>query len=101
MKWPIPEPILASEVGYFCSDISDELVPLSYLKPRLNMCIFELWQRERGEYSENNLHILPKLTDRLTSRWTALSRLHIGHSDVTQLFLLKGQAPLFCLQSKL
>ena len=59
----------------------------------------ELWQREWDEYHENKLHtILPKLNERRPSRCltrreetaSSLSRLHIGHSHVTQLFLLKG-----------
>ena len=28
---------------------------------------------------------------------TALSRLHVGHSHVTQSFLLKGEVPPFCI----
>ena len=44
--------------------------------------------------------ILPKLTERLPScltrrEETVLSRLHIGHSHVTHLFLLKGEKPPF------
>ena len=53
---------------------------------------------------KNKFHkILPKLTDRLPSlcltrrKETALSRLRIGHSHVTQLFLLKGEGPPFCV----
>ena len=81
-------------------DISDEFTPFSDLKPRLDNYIFELWQREwdQYQYPRNKLHkILPKLTDRLRSRCltrreeTALSRLHIGHSHVTHLFLLKEE----------
>ena len=75
------------------------MLPLMALSP---MNSFELWQREWGEYLENKFEkILPKLTDRLPSRCltrreeTALSRLHIGHSHVTGLFLLKGEGLLF------
>ena len=49
-------------------DISDEFIPFSDVKPRLNN-IFELWQRDWDAYPWNKLHkILPKLTDRLPSR---------------------------------
>ena len=41
-------------------DISDELIPFSDLKPRLNNSIFLLGQREWDEYPQNKLHkILP------------------------------------------
>ena len=76
----------------------------SDLKPRLNNYVFALWQRQWDEYPGNKLHkILPKLADRLPSRCftrreeTALSRLHIGHSHVTHLFLLKGEEPPSCV----
>ena len=81
-------------------DIPDEFITISDPKPRLNNYIFELWQREWHEYPKNKLHkIVSTLTDRLPSRClirreeTALSRLHVGHSRVTHLFLLKGESP--------
>ena len=71
-------------------DISDDLIPFSDLKPRLNNYIFELWQREWDVYPRNKLHnIFPKLADCLPSRClsireeTALSRL--GYMLVTHM----------------
>ena len=36
-------------------DISDELIPFSDFKARLNNYIFDLWQREWDEYPRNKL----------------------------------------------
>ena len=48
-------------LGYALDDISDEFIPFSDLKPRLNNYIFELCQHEWAEYPETKLHqILPK-----------------------------------------
>ena len=37
-------------------NISDELIPFSDLKSRVNKCVLELWQSEWDEFPENNLH---------------------------------------------
>ena len=37
-------------------DISDEFIPFSDFKPRLNNYIFELWQPEWDEYPKHKLH---------------------------------------------
>ena len=86
-------------------DISDEFIPFSDLKPRLNNYIFELWQREWDEYPRNKLHkILPKLTDRLPcpsrclTRWeeTALCRLHVS-LICNSFILVEGRVQPFCV----
>ena len=44
-------------------DISDELIPFSDLKSRVNKYLLELRQSEWDEFPENKLHrIFPKLT---------------------------------------
>ena len=69
------------------SDISDELIPFSDLKPRLNKYILDLWQTEWDDYPHNKLYkTFSKLKECVTPRCsnrreeTVLSRLHIGHS---------------------
>ena len=50
-------------------DISDEFIPFSDLKPRLNNYIFELWQRQWDEIPRNKLHtILPSFLFNQTRR---------------------------------
>ena len=78
----MPEELYAAK-DVLDGDISDELIPFSDLKHRLNNYIFGLWQREWDQYPRNKLHrMLAKLADRLPSRCltrreeTALSRLH-------------------------
>ena len=85
-------------------DISDEVIPFSDPRPRLNKNIFELWQHECDKDPEYQLHkILPILTDQLPSRCftrredTALSRSHIGHSHDIYLFLMNSfHLNIFC-----
>jgi ribonuclease HI len=85
-------------------DISDELIPFSDLKPRLNTYILNLWQKEWDDYSHNKLYkTFPKLKECVTPlrsnrrEETIISRLHIGHSYMTHSFLLKGEEPPVCI----
>ena len=79
----------------FDGAVSDEYIPFSDLKPRLNNYITGLWQNEWDNYPLNKLHkISPKINEFLKSfpsnrrEETVLSRLHIGHSYMTHFFVV-------------
>ena len=76
-------------------DILVGLIPFSDLKSRTNKYILELWQSEWDEFPENKLHkIFPVLKECIVCRQvnrkeeTVMARLHIGHSFITDSFLL-------------
>ena len=74
------------------------------LKPRTNKYVLELWQSEWDEFPENKLYnIFPILKECIfcprTNRKeeTVMAWLHIGHSFLTDSFLLKGEEPPVCI----
>ena len=82
-------------------DISDELIPFSDFKSRVNKHVLELWQSDSkwDEFPENKLH--KKLFCTMCARTDRRQELvicgfHIGHSDVTRSFLLKSEEPPMC-----
>ena len=85
-------------------DISEEFIPVSDIKSRVNKSVLELWQSERDEFPDNKLRkIFSESKDcpvcPLTSRReeTVISRLHIGQLYITHSFLLKGEEPPMCI----
>ena len=87
------------------NDQAQYLFPYSDLKPIVNTYIKQRWQNEWNSEPENKLYqTRPVLDDNehltaVTTRKeeTVLSRLHTGHSYLTQIHLLKGEDPPFCI----
>ena len=82
------------------------LVPFSHLKPLTSKYVCEVWQREWDEAGlvSNRFHeILPKLSGKLLSfrntrmENTVLNRLHIGHSYLTDSFILRKEEAPVCV----
>ena len=86
-------------------DISDELIPFSELKSRVNKYFSELWQSEWDEFPKNKLHkMFPHLKKESTfcpranrNEESVIPRLHIGRSYIIHSFLLKGEEPPMCI----
>lgn len=85
-------------------DISEEFIPVSDIKSRVNKSVLELWQSEWDEFPDNKLRkIFSDLKDcpicPLTSRReeTVISRFHIGQLYITHSFLLNGEEPPMCI----
>ena len=82
---------------------SNQTLPHTDLKPKVNAYIKHLRQEEWDSQTENKLfNIRPKLSEPLPSAGSnrkeesVLCRLHAGHCYFTHAFLLKGEAPPKC-----
>ena len=86
-------------------DISDELIPFSGLKCRMNQYIMDLWQHEWKTFPDNkSRQVRPELTDYLPScrtkrreEETVQAHPHVGHSYLAHSFLLKGEEGPVCI----
>ena len=81
-------------------------MPFSDLQPLTAKYVYQIWQKEWDETvsASNKFHeILPKLLDKLLSfcntrkEDTVLNTLHIGHSYMTQSFILRKEEAPVCV----
>ncbi|GFN94478.1 ribonuclease hi [Plakobranchus ocellatus] len=84
---------------------SGKLICYSDLKPKINTYIKSVWQRDWDAEGANKLHeVLPNLGEDLhrrgggagRKRETAKCRLRVGHTWLTQSYLLKNEEQPFC-----
>ncbi|GFO17781.1 Pol-like protein [Plakobranchus ocellatus] len=84
---------------------SGKLICYSDLKPKINTYIKSVWQRDWDAEGANKLHeVLPNLGEDLHRRGegadrkleTAMCRLRVGHTWLTQSYLLKNEDQPFC-----
>ncbi|GFO17155.1 ribonuclease hi [Plakobranchus ocellatus] len=84
---------------------SGKLICVSDLKPKVNAYIHTVWQENWDAEGANNLHeVLPNLGEDLSKRCegagrkleTVMCRLRVGHTWLTQSYLLKNEEQLFC-----
>ncbi|GFO07103.1 ribonuclease hi [Plakobranchus ocellatus] len=84
---------------------SGKLVCYSDLKPKINSYINSVWQKNWDAEGANKLHeVLPNLGEDLHRRGdgggrkqeTAMCRLRVGHTWLTQSYLLKNEEQPFC-----
>ncbi|GFO13746.1 RNA-directed DNA polymerase from mobile element jockey [Plakobranchus ocellatus] len=84
---------------------SGKLICYCDLKPKINTYIKSVWQRDWDAEGANKLHeVLPNLGEDLHRRGegagrkleTAMSRLRVGHTWLTQSYLLKNEQQPFC-----
>ncbi|GFO46827.1 retrovirus-related pol polyprotein from type-1 retrotransposable element r1 [Plakobranchus ocellatus] len=84
---------------------SGKLICYSDLKPKINTYIKSVWQRDWDAEGANKLHeVLPNLGEDLhrrgegagRKRETAMCRLRVGHTWLTQRYLLKNEEQPFC-----
>ncbi|GFO50065.1 Pol-like protein [Plakobranchus ocellatus] len=84
---------------------SGKLICYSDLKPKINNYIKSVWQRDWDAEGANKLHeVLPNLDEDLhrrgegagRKRETAMCRLRVGHTWLTQSYLLKNEDQPFC-----
>ncbi|GFN96809.1 ribonuclease hi [Plakobranchus ocellatus] len=84
---------------------SGKLIYYSDLKPKINTYIKSVWQRDWDAEGANKLHeVLPNLGEDLHRRGegagrkleTAMCRLRVGHTWLTQSYLLKNEQQPFC-----
>ncbi|GFO34087.1 ribonuclease hi [Plakobranchus ocellatus] len=84
---------------------SGKLICYSDLKPKINTYIKSVWQRDWDAEGANKLHeVLPNLGEDLhrrgegagRKRETAMCRLRVGHTWLTQSYLLKNEQQPFC-----
>ncbi|GFN95233.1 ribonuclease hi [Plakobranchus ocellatus] len=84
---------------------SGKLICYSDLKPKINTYIKSVWQRDWDAKGANKLHeVLPNLGEDLHRRGegagrkleTAMCRLRVGHTWLTQSYLLKNEQQPFC-----
>ncbi|GFO06568.1 ribonuclease hi [Plakobranchus ocellatus] len=84
---------------------SGKLICWSDLKPKINAYIHSVWQKNWNAEGANKLHeMLPNLGEDLhrrgegagRKRETAMCRLRVGHTWLTQSYLLKNQKQPFC-----
>ncbi|GFO49511.1 Pol-like protein [Plakobranchus ocellatus] len=84
---------------------SGKLICYSDLKPKINSYINSVWQKNWDAEGANKLHeVLPNLGEDLHRRGdgggrkqeTAMCRLRVGHTWLTQSYLLKNEEQPFC-----
>ncbi|GFO50381.1 ribonuclease hi [Plakobranchus ocellatus] len=84
---------------------SGKLICWSDLKPKINAYIHSVWQKNWDAEGANKLHeVLPNLDENLHSRGegagrkreTAMCRFRVGHTWITQGYLLKNEEQPFC-----
>ncbi|GFO22590.1 Pol-like protein [Plakobranchus ocellatus] len=84
---------------------SGKLICYSDLKPKINTYIKSIWQKDWDAEGANKLHeVLPNLGEDLHRRGkgagrkleTAMCRLRVGHTWLTQSYLLKNEQQPFC-----
>ncbi|GFO40540.1 ribonuclease hi [Plakobranchus ocellatus] len=87
------------------SSTSGKLICYSDLKPKINTYIKSVWQRDWDAEGANKLHeVLPNLGEDLHRRGegagrkleTAMCRLRVSHTWLTQSYLLKNEQQPFC-----
>ncbi|GFO19266.1 ribonuclease hi [Plakobranchus ocellatus] len=84
---------------------SGKLIWWPILKPKINAYIHSIWQKNWDAEGANKLHeVLPNLGEDLhrrgegagRKRETAMCRLRVGHTWLTQSYLLKNEEQPFC-----
>ncbi|GFO27263.1 ribonuclease hi [Plakobranchus ocellatus] len=77
---------------------SGKLICWSDLKPKINTYINSVWQKNWDAEGANKLHkVLPNLGEGAgRKRETAMCRLRVGHTWLTQSYLLKNEEQPFC-----